>query len=245
MNKSKNITLLVRCLLIIICFNPGAISGQVELYSGGTGDSFNPFGTHVGDYMRVYEISHVRRLTGTPYLNEEWQNADIVFLKDDLFVKDIQVKIDVRNNWLEVNLKGKVYVLDADDTYSLFFKENNITFITRNALNKIGPQGFFEVIYNEESSLFCHYSASIKQANYIPALDAGEEDDKIIINTTYYAYINMQLIELEKKSKKFAKQFNLNEEMNTFFRHNRINPKNEQDLIKFLKYYDSINTMEF
>jgi len=245
MNKNKNITLLVRCLLIIICLSTGIVSGQVELYSGGSSNSFNPFGTHVGDYMRVYEIPHVRGLTGTPYLNEEWQNADIVFLKDDLFVKDIQVKIDVRNNWLEVNLKGNVYVLDADDTYSLFFKENNITFITRNALNKNGPRGFFEVIYNEESSLFCYYSSSIKQANYIPALDAGEEDDKIIINKTYYAYINMQLIELEKKSRKFVKQFNLNEEMDAFFRHNRINPKNEQDLIKFLKYYDSINTMEF
>ena len=227
-------------LLIIICFNPGIVSGQVELYSGGSGNTFNPFGTPVGDYMRVYEIPLNRGLTGTPYLYKEWQNADITFLKDDLLVKDIQVKIDVRNNWLEVNLEGKVYVLDADDTYSLFFKEKNITFITRNALNKNGPQGFFEVIYNDKSSLFCYYSASIKQSNYIPALDAGEEDDQIVIKKSYYAFINMQLIELEKKRRKFTKQFNLNEEMNTFFSQNRINPKNEQDLIKFIKYYDSI-----
>ena len=55
----------------------------------------------------------------------------------------------------------------------------------------------------------------------------------------------MQLIEIEKNSRKFARQFSLNEEMDAFFRHNRINPKNEQDLIKFLKYYDSTNSMEF
>lgn len=245
MKKSKNIILLVRFLIIIICINPGVVTGQVELYSGGNGSTFNPFGTSVGDYMRVYEIPLVSGLSGTPYLNEKWQKADIILLQDDLLIKDIPVKIDVRNNRLEVNHKGKVYLLDADDIYSLFLKGNNDAFITTNALDKNGPTGFFKVIYNEKSSLLCFYSTSIKQASYVPAFDTGEQDDKIIIKKTYYAFINRQLIELEKKSKKFTRQFNLNEEMDAFFSHNRINPKKEQDLIKFLKFYDSTNAMGF
>lgn len=245
MKKNKITALSIRCLIIIICFNPVVVTGQVELYSGGNGSTFNPFGTRVGDYMRVYEIPLVSGLAGTPYLNEKWQKADITLLHDDLLIKDIPVKINVRNNWLEVNLKGKVYLLDADDIYSLFLKGNNDAFITTNALDKNGPSGFFKVIYNDKSSLLCFYSTSIKQANYVPAFDAGEQDDKIIIEKTYYAFINGQLIELEKKRQKFTQQFNLNEEMDAFFRNNRINPKKEQDLIKFLKYYDSTDTMEF
>ena len=245
MRKSKSITLLVRCLLMIICFNPGVVTGQVELYSGSNGSTFNPFGTSVGDYMRVYEIPLGSGLSGTPYLNEKWQKADIILLHDDLLIKDIPVKINVRSSWLEVNLKGKIYLLDADDIYSFFLKGNNDAFITTNALDKNGPSGFYKVIYNDKSSLLCFYSASIKQANYVPAFDAGEQDDKIVIEKTYYAFINGQLIELEKKSKKFTRQFNLNEEMDAFFSQNRINPKNEQDLIKFLKYHDSTNSMGF
>ncbi len=68
----------------------------------------------------------------------------------------------------------------------------------------------------------------------------GERDDKIVITKTHYAFINRQLIELEKNKRKLTRQFNSNEEMDAFFRHNKINPKDEQDLIKFIKYYDSM-----
>ena len=84
MKERKSISLLIRCLLLVVCFYPGIVSGQVQLYSGSGGSTFNPFGTHIGDYMRVYEIPYIRGLTGTPYLNEKWKNADIVLLQDDL-----------------------------------------------------------------------------------------------------------------------------------------------------------------
>ena len=239
MKKSKNIIFLARCLLIIICLNPGVVLSQVQLYTG-TGSTYNPFGTAtVGSFTKVYEVPYSSILNGTPYLNEEWKNADIIFSQDTLLVKDIPVKIDVMNNWLEVKYEEQIYLLYADDTYSFILKDNNDTYITKNALGTNGPSGFFKVLYNEKSSLFCHYSTGIKKANYIPAFNVGDRDDKIIIVKTYYAFINRQLIELEKNKRKFTRQFNSNEEMDAFFRHNKINPKDEQDLIKFIKYYDS------
>ncbi|MBE9510120.1 MAG: hypothetical protein IMY71_04510 [Bacteroidetes bacterium] len=240
MKKNKNIISLIKYLLIIICFIPRPVFSQVELYKGSEG-SYNPFGTSIaGDYMRVYEIPYHSSLLGTPYLNEEWENADIILSHDDLLVKDIPIRIDVMNNWLEVKLKGKVFLLYVDDTHSLFFKNSNDAFITGNGIAKNSPAGFYKVIYNEKSSVFCHYSTKIKEATYIPAFNVGEKDDKIIIEKTYYAFINNQLIELEKNKKKLIQQFKSNKEIITFIKHNNINPTKEQDLIKFIKYYDSI-----
>ena len=190
MKKNRNIILLVKCLLIVICFFPGQVFGQVELYSG-TGGSYNPFGTSVaGNYMRAYEIPYNSSLLGTPYLNEEWENADIVLSHDDLLVKDILIRIDVSNNWIEVKREEKIYLLYIDDTHSLFFKNSNAAFITGNGIAENSPEGFYKVIYNEKSSLFCHYSTSIKKATYIPAFDVGEKDDKIVIKEIYYTLIN-------------------------------------------------------
>lgn len=240
MKKNRNIIFLAKYLLIAICFFPGQVFGQVELYSG-TGGSYNPFGTSVaGNYMRAYEIPYKTSLLGTPYLNEEWENADIVLSHDDLLVRDILVKIDVSNNWIEVKREGEIFLLYIDDTHSLFFKNSNTAFITGNGIAENSPEGFYEVLYNEKSSLFCHYSTSIKKATYIPAFNVGEKDDKIIIEKKYYAFLNNQLIELEKNKKKLIQQFHSNNEIITFIKQNNINPKNEQDLIKFIKYYDSI-----
>lgn len=240
MKKKKNIIFLVKYLLIAICFIPVPVFGQVELYSG-TGSSYNSFGTSVaGNYMRVYEIPYKSDLLGTPYLNEEWENADIVLSHDDLLVKDIPIKVDLMNNWIEVNLKGKIFLLYLDDTHSFYFKNSNDAFITGNSIVKDSPAGFYKVLYNEKSSLFCQYSTNIKKSTYIPAFDVGEKDDKIIIEKTYYAFINNQLIELEKNKKKLIRQFKSNNEIITFIKHNNINPKKEQDLIKFINYYDSI-----
>ena len=240
MKKNKNIILLVKYLLIVICFISQPVFGQVELYTGSEG-SFNPYGTRVaGDFMRVYEIPYKSGLLGTPYLNEEWENADIVLSHDDLLVKDIPIRIDLSNNWIEVKLKEKVFLLYIDDTHSFYLKNSDDAFITGNSIAKNSPEGFYKVIYNEKSSLFCRYSTAIKKATYIPAFNVGEKDDKIVIEKIYYAFLNNQLIELEKNKKKLMLQFKSNNKINTFIKQNKTNPKNEQDLIKFIKYYDSI-----
>jgi len=108
MKKSKNIIFLARCLLIIICLNSGVVFSQVQLYTG-TGSTYNPFGTAtVGSLTKVYELPYSSILNGTPYINEEWKNADIIFSQDTLLVKDIPVKIDIRNNWLEVKFEEQI-----------------------------------------------------------------------------------------------------------------------------------------
>ena len=245
MKEIMDYRLLVRYFLLIIFFCPDIAAGQVQLFSGGSGSNFNPFGTHVGDYLRVYEIPLAHSLTGSPYLNEEWGNADIILNDDHMIIKNIPVKIDVRNNWLEIKYEEKVYLLDDLDIYNLQLKKNGDVFITKNALHIDGLSGFFKVLYNEKTTLLCHFSSTIQRSNYIPAFDAGEKDDKLILIKTYYIFFNGQLTKLEKNSRKFEKQFNSNAEIRTFLKRNHINPKNEKDLLRFIKYYDSINVLEF
>jgi len=81
-----NNSLLIRCLLFIVCFIPVIVSGQVQLYSGGNGSTFNPFGTRVENYIRVYKSPLVSGIVGSSYLNDEWLNADIILDNDNLLI---------------------------------------------------------------------------------------------------------------------------------------------------------------
>jgi hypothetical protein len=245
MKEIMDYRLQTRYFLLMIFFCPYIAAGQVHLFSGGSGNTFNPFGTHVGDYLRVYEIPLVPSLAGSPYLDEEWENADIILNDDHTLINNIPVKIDVRNNWLEIKYKEKIYLLDDLDIYSLQLKKSGDAFITKNALQIDDLSGFFKVLYNEKTTLLCHFSSTIQRSNYIPAFDAGEKNDKLILIKTYYIFFSGQLTELEKNSRKFVKQFNSNAEIISFLKRNHINPKNEKDLLKFIKYYDSINVLKF
>ena len=64
------------------------------------------------------------------------------------------------------------------------------------------------------------------------------------METNFYVYINKELTELEKTGKKFAQQFGSDERMGDFIKHNKINPRDHEDLIKFITYYDSLNPNE-
>jgi len=242
----KYLTLIFLNSFISIAFIliPDTTFGQIQMYPGGTGSNFIPFGVMMGGRTRIMEIKPVRQVIGSPYLYEDFKTADIVLLQDDLHFKDIPVKIDAMNNNVEVSFEEQVYLISSEEIFSLQIKDDNVIYIAKNALAGSAPTGFFKVLYNERSSLLCHYSAKFLESNYVQAFDAGRKNDKINMETNFYVYINKELTELEKTGRKFAQQFSSDERMGDFIRHNKINPRDHKDLIKFITYYDSLNSNE-
>ena len=177
--------------------------------------------------------------TGSPFINSNWQLANIVTLEDRSEIQQVPVRIDAKFNLIEINHEGKVKVLHCSNTYSVEIVMNGEMYLSNKALGIKEPEGFYKVIYSKKSSLLCFYSSKIVEGAYNPVLDAGIEGDKIIVESTYYISQNGKLTKLENSRKKLLQQFENQPEVAQYIKDQRIMPKAEVDLVKLIHFIDS------
>jgi hypothetical protein len=180
-------------------------------------------------------------LNGKKVLNEEFINSNIKLMNDTFIYKDFPVRINIYENALEVNYKGEVKYLPVEKIEKIEFSGKNKPYLTQNSLSAEidAPQGFYKLLYDQQSTLLCHYSYKIKEATYNVQFDVGQEYDEIVIEQDYYLIVNNEMIKLEKSRKKLLKQLGEEKDVKDFLKRNKINPKDEQDMVKLLEYYDS------
>ena len=214
--------------------------GQLQAY-----ENQRPLGKPIYEAFKkatfLFETKYVPGLAGTNYINKDWETADVVFIWDSLMVKDLLIRTDVATNVVEIRLGNEVKILNSDQMLNYTLTRNGETFISNVTLNVDEPDGIFKLLYNKKSAILCHYSTKIKEANYNIAMDIGNKNDQIVVVENYYAYINKKLFALAKTRKRMIEQFESNKQIATFIKKERINPKNEKDLIQFISYYDSVN----
>lgn len=180
-------------------------------------------------------------LNGKKVLNDEFINSNIKLMNDTFIYKDFPARINIYENALEVNYKGEVKYLPVEKIEKIEFLGKNQPYLTQNSLSAEidAPQGFYKLLYDEQSILLCHYSYKIKEATYNVQFDVGQEYDEIVIEQDYYLIVNNEMIKLEKSRKKLLKQLGEEKGVKDFLKRNKINPKDEQDMVKLLEYYDS------
>jgi len=178
---------------------------------------------------------------GNVFINDAWKNADIILNGSNEVITDIPVKIDAHKNQVEIQHDGLVKTLEADNIKSIVFDNEKTTFITNILLAKNSPDGFYRLIYNQHSSLLCYYYSEIRQSNYNRAMDIGERQDAVVVVSDYYLLVHGKLIKLESNRRKMARQFGYNDKIYNYILSEKIHPKNEFDLVKFVTFCDSLN----
>lgn len=178
-------------------------------------------------------------LTGTPYFSNQW-NKGIVKFKNGKTYKDIKIKYDQIADKLVFENEGKaLYFTDP----IIEFKFNSITnnkeesYHFKNGFNS-DPLSFYQVLDEDKISLL-------------------KKDRKIIVDKTpfnsataiktiepqikYYLYYNDQLknIKMNKKSI-LTILVDKKDQLEAFFNKENIDFIQEEDLIKIIKYYNSI-----
>ncbi len=192
------------------------------------------------DSYYVTEKQYNSKVTGSNYIFDEWQAADIYLANDSGVFQNVLIKLDVLYNAVEIKDIVETKVLPAYRVKYLKITNNNDIYITRNALGDFLINGFSKIIYNGKASLLCNYAGKIKEAKYNEALAVGNRDDELIIVKKYYFFIKNELILVEKNKRKFIKSFSNNPKIQEFIKEKKISPKDENDLIKLITYIDSL-----
>ncbi|MTI23196.1 hypothetical protein E1176_19355 [Fulvivirga sp. RKSG066] len=182
---------------------------------------------------------------GHVYLFEDWKQAEII-LKSGQMLKNYQARIDLKHKLVEIQTKAEVKVCNFSLLAELSITDSNGNrqFINTDQLQSKGklPTGIVEVLLDKEVEVLKHHYIEIKEPTYVPAVDMGSKNKKILKKAQIYALKDGVLFKVNGKLKKnqelFGNQYPLVE---TFASSNKLNFKDIDDLIKIVEYYLSMN----
>lgn len=184
--------------------------------------------------------NRVTPVEGTTYLFDNWEQNAIVhkILKDKFLVRRVNLNLN------KMTFDAKI--TESEDVLSFSFKGvdkveiNNRTFknILHNKSNRL-----FEVFYTDDNIKFMKgFEVKLIKASKDPMVN--RPFDKYVKTESYYLMNKKVLSKIKLKKKEIYKTLELSNEdiskLNTFIKSTSISLKKEQDIIKLLKYLNSI-----
>lgn len=186
----------------------------------------------------VYE-----NVTGSPYLHADWLAGTIV-LTDAKVYENVSLKYDQIND--DVIFKGKDGTALAIDHVKEFklapYGEVTDSTIFRSgfpAVKSNSAKSFYEVMVDGKSKLL---KKTIKTINTSREYNSATVD-KTVVGTTNYYLVNQSgnIVFISKDKKSVLKELPGKEaELNAFIASNKLNLKNDADLVKLIVYYNSL-----
>lgn len=206
----------------------------ISLSSGG-----GQYGSMFANLMNRRNYNH-HAMLGTPYLNDEWAGAQVEY-KGQLFRFD-QVKVDILNNCLEIKMDGEEKILDAK-----FFKaftllplqaNPNLNFVNAMSYKHEGKMltGFMKKNQVGEINILTLYKARVSKPRQDAKIVGQDPRDKIIQTQEIYLENDGRLHLVKNRKTLLAALRNQQSKAKKYMEENKVNPRDEEDLVKLLVY---------
>lgn len=196
-----------------------------------------------GGFVRVNNENVNRTYVGSPYIFEGWQLASVF----DSSGKKIltQGRFNALTNELEIKYKDKIIALHADSKLISKVDLNGKIFMP--SKDDKGGNTFLQVLgnQNEKITILKKYSANLHEKPYRPAISTDGPEIEVKHKAIYFLSNNNEaLMHKFKPSKKgFLALVSNSEKRNKlkdFINNENISFKKDEDLMKMLKFYNSL-----
>ena len=181
---------------------------------------------------------------GSVYLLEDWTLADVT-LKNGLKLNSYFIRYDLQNHLVEIKADEKVKVID-ESKVKVFKWLNGINAQREEYLNGSSFRldggvllGFFRVESQGKLRLLSYTNLKLKKSNYVPALNSGEKNNKLVKKTGLYIEKDKSLFKIPKSRKSFLELRVFEGKGNQvlkFMKMNKLSIKRKSDLIEVLKF---------
>lgn len=186
-------------------------------------------------------------LEGTYYIEDQWKKGN-VFFKSKFILKDFLLKYDLEHHLLEIKTHDDIKVATANQLKSFEWKNDKAVDYTRfeNCTNfsyKDGtPEiGFFEIMVEDSIRLLAKPAFEIVKSNYVPTLAMGRKNDKVVKKETFFIESDNIIYPVSSsKNKNYLLFKSKSKDIENFVKENNLSFKNGDDLIKIVKYYNTI-----
>ncbi len=203
---------------------------SILLISGnGDGDSSGSIGMF---------ISKPNDIEGDVYAFPNWENIGVIMADKRKFsLPNINLNIKT-NNFESKFSKDSVFVFDIANIDHVLI--NNKKFESFTYL-KNGSNRILEIIYDgDDYKMLKGYEVHLKKGKQDP-LGIRKAVDKYVTTNTYYLKMGNDINKIRLQKKIILPLFkNKVNSVNSFVKKNNLSYKNEKDLVKMFKYYDTL-----
>ena len=187
-------------------------------------------------------VSNIKDIKGTPYLDEAYASG-VIYYADKK--QEAPVRYNAFQDLIEYQQSGRTLVLDPNETIKKV-TFGTYTFVPHKYESKGKTKlGYFAVLDSGKMTLY-----SKKQINYLPArkggaLDGSDQvaDFKKPIDTFYFKVGDGPLQEVDNIKSMIASFPDKHEEMTQFAKKEKISPRKEKEMIQFVQYYNSLESL--
>ena len=178
-------------------------------------------------------------IKGTPYMNDTYEQG-IVFLEKNAF--KVPARYNAFKDLMEYQQSGRAMVLDPSPTVKKIRLQNTTFVVEKFMLDGKPKFGYFMLLDSGKAMLY-----SRKVVNYLPPKRGGNLDGtdqvaefKKVPDIFYVKVANDELQEIRNIKTLIAAFPDKQDELTRFAKKEKISPRNEGELIKLVKYYNSL-----
>jgi len=179
---------------------------------------------------------------GSPYINENFSTISITQYQGSTY----NARYNAYNGEMEVMVENnKVIALDNNGDFEIKFTSDNKIYRTINyTTNKnISKRGFL-VVLSEDDKHGLFKEERIKFYEKVEAASSYQQDKPAKFkreDDRYYVKLNGNITFIPQKKKDFLKAFpEQASKLKSYMKKNKLNPKNEDQLITLVKYLSTI-----
>ena len=184
-------------------------------------------------------------IVGELYLFENWTNGAVNLIGGTSF-KNLNLRYNIYTDELIVKKEGltKPIILEKNKIKSFTVVDptslEELTFTVQKVNNS---NVFVQTIYLDKTGLFLQKSTKLIAAdNNSQAYGSGQQFDKYVEDNKYYLKDknSSELKEIKLKKSDVFSILNKKDLLNAYVKTNKLKIKNQDHLVKLLKYYDSL-----
>ncbi len=197
-----------------------------------------------GEALNVFDLRE-KELEGEEFWFEEWMPG-VAILNDSQVVEDYPLRYNIQSHMVEIQTARDIKILPASEVKLLLFNlpDNPCYFVNLPTYLEIPPyqtsSGLSRVLYEGTYQIFQRKEGELLPANYTPALDAGNINEKIIFKDVFYLYDGRSLERLPGSRRKLIRFLaDKGIEAEGFIKSEKINPKKLEDLVRLFEYVES------
>jgi hypothetical protein len=176
----------------------------------------------------------------TVYINDKWLYGTIVIAPNSE-VKDIPIKYDVKNNFLEIQTKDGIKIASKDKLKSFSTKDalEEHHYVNADALKIKRLTGIAEVLVSGKLQLYAGIHLRKIPANYNPAMDVGSKIDTFVVDENLFLIRDNEAFDITKAGKKILKYFgDKSAVIESYVKQNKLSYKEKSDIIKIVEEFN-------
>jgi hypothetical protein len=184
---------------------------------------------------------------GTPFLFDDWYAGSIT-LTDNTIHRDLQIKYDIKNDWVVVmNSKG-VEIIPEERAIRYFYLYDKAgpayMFVNLTHIDSIkieGEKGFIQLLYHGQSKFFKKQEKFVKKIEPTGAYTATATYDEFTLRNPKYYYVDAEnkVTQVKLNKKAIISLLGLQSKDLTYLKENKLNLKDEADVVQLLSFLET------